>query len=262
MKKNKDLKKFYDKVYKRGDKKYFTKLSFENEKLPSEEGEIIGEVNWRNKTVLDIGCGAGLLCHEIAKCGAKKVVGIDFSKQAVVKAKKLHKHPVLEYFNEDVKDHKGKYDIVVSLGTLEHMDNPFNALKLFKKFLKPKGKILVTCPNWTNHRGYILLTLAKLFDAPITLADLHYLTPIEFDGWANKLDMRLDWRTFDYDWAHGERLIKDLKKRLPNVLHDAGLPKKGKNIKDFLKWIHEHILPLDHDTKFNGATGIYMLKNK
>lgn len=260
LQKNKDLKKFYNNVYKSGEKKHYTKILFEDNELPIEERVVLGEVNWKNKTVLDIGCGTGLLCHEIAKRGAKKVVGIDFSTEAIEEAKKAHQHTALEYLNEDAKDHKGEYDIIVSLGTLEHMDDPFKALKLFKKFLKPKGKMVLTCPNWTNPRGYILLTLEKLFNAPITLVDLHYLTPIEFEGWANKLDMKLDWRTFDYDWAHGERLIKDLTKRLPNVLRDANLPKKEKNIKNLIDWVQGHILPLDHKTKFSGALGLYILK--
>ena len=74
------------------------------------------------------------------------------------------------------------------------------------------------------------MSLYYLFDAPITLADLHYFTPIIFTDWAKKMDMCLKWKTFDKSWASGEILLKDFSHRLPNVLKDAGLPLKKKNI--------------------------------
>ena len=124
--------------------------------------------------------------------------------------------------------------------------------------------MIFTCPNWTNPRGYILMTLLHLFDAPITLADLHYLTPLDFVGWAKKLGMRLEWSTFDRSWGHGEVMIKDLQKRLPNVLRDAKLPRNKKNIESFITWLEKNILHFDYSLPNSGALGIYTLylKNK
>lgn len=260
--KNKNLKKFYSNVYtKKGEKKHYTKLLFGKTRIPNEEREVLKEINWRGKTVLDVGCGTGLLCYEIVKRGAKKVVGIDFARGAIEVARATYEYPRLQYLCEDIKDHRGRYDVIVSLGTLEHMDKPFFMLRRLKeRYLKRGGSIIVTCPNWTNPRGYMLQTLWHLFRARITLADLHYLTPIEFDNWAEKLEMFLGWRTFDYDWAHGERLIKDFKRRIPNVLRDSKLPRHQKNIDGFVGWIRTHILPLDHRKKFSGATGLYHFK--
>lgn len=59
------------------------------------------------------------------------------------------------------------------------------------------SKIILTNPNWANLRGRILMTLQYPFDAPITLADLHYLTPVTHTKWAKKLKMDLKWKTFD-----------------------------------------------------------------
>ncbi len=257
--KNTDLKSFYDKVYKKGEKKHYTKLLFKDASLPLDEKEVLHSANWKGKTVLDVGCGTGLMASLIGKAGAKKVLGLDFSPEAILKAKEAYSLPNLEFQAENFEKHKDTYYIIVSLGTLEHMDNPFEALQRMKKLLKPKGKIILTCPNWTNPRGYILQTLRLLWNAPITLADIHYLTPVEFQKWSKKLQMKLEWRTFDHDWGSGKKLIKDFERRLPNVLRDIGITGKEKEIKEFIKWTEEHVLPFPDKTPEGGAVGLYIL---
>ena len=263
MKKNKDLIKFYDGVYKKGENKHYTKLLFKTGKgrLPIDEEEVLYALNWKGKTVLDVGCGTGLMAALIAKTGAKKVVGIDFSPDAIKTANELHTEKNLNYLVADITDHKDSYDAIISLGTLEHMDKPLETLKLIKKHLSPGGMILITSPNWSNPRGHILQTLRFLFNAPITLADLHYFTPVVFEKWAEQLQMKLIWKTFDFEWAQGEKLLKDFERRLPNVLRDMAITDKNLEIKDFIKWIKENVLTLRKDSKWSGATGLYIFSS-
>ena len=261
MAKNSKLRTFYDEVYKKGESKHFT--SFVTQGTPTDEvKEILKELSWKNKSVLDVGCGTGLFAHKVSKLGPKQVLGIDFSKEAIEIAIQTHKNHNLQYQVLDVKEIKSKYDVIVSLGTLEHMDDPLKTLKILKKHLTKNGKLIVTSPNWTNPRGYILMTLWHLFNAPITLADLHYQTPVDFQKYAKKLDMRLKWRTIDRSWAHGEILVRDFQRRLPNVLRDAKLPKNSKNIENFIDWIEKNILPFDNTLNHSGATGLYVFSSK
>ena len=261
MVKNTSLKSFYNKVYKKGEKKHFT--SFVTQGTITEEvKEVLKELSWKNKRVLDVGCGTGLFAFEVSKLGTKQVLGIDFSKEAIEIAKKTHKNHNLQYQVLDVKKSKSKYDVIVSLGTLEHMDKPLGTLKLLKKHLNPKGRIIITSPNWTNPRGYVLMTLWYLFNAPITLADLHYQTPIDFQNYAKKLNMDLNWRTIDRSWAHGKILIRDFQRRLPNVLKDAKLPKNSKNIENFITWLKTNVVSLDNTLPHSGATGLYTFSLK
>jgi 2-polyprenyl-3-methyl-5-hydroxy-6-metoxy-1,4-benzoquinol methylase len=256
---NKNLEKFYDEVYVKGERKHYTKYILQGTPT-TETKEILKQISWKGKSVLEVGCGTGLFASSIAKKGAT-VMGIDFSNKGIELAKKKYQMSNLQFVHQDVKNIQGKYDVIVSIGTLEHMDNPLTTLRLMKKHLKPKGKIIITSPNWSNPRGYILLPLFYLFNAPITLADLHYLTPLDFEKWAKKLDMKLKWKTFDRSWGHGELLIKDLKRRIPNILSDSNLPKNKKNIEKFLKWIKSGILPLDNSLDHSGALGLYILSN-
>ena len=213
---------------------------------------------------MDVGCGTGLFAYGASKLGSKQVLGIDFSKNAIEIAKKTHKNKNLQYQVLDVKEIKSKYDVIVSLGTLEHVDNVLAVLKILKKHLTQNGKIIVTSPNWTNPRGYILMTLWYLFNAPITLADLHYQTPIDFQNYAKKLNMNLKWRTFDRNWGHGNILITDFEKRLPNIIKDTKLKVTQTQIRSLIQWIKANVVSFNNDLPHSGAIGLYVfsIRNK
>ena len=263
MANNSNLKSFYNKVYKKGEEKHYT--SFVTKGTTTDEmKEVLKELNWKNKTVLDVGCGTGLFAHKVSKLGPKQVLGIDFSKEAVEIAIGTHKNHNLQYQVLDVKEIKSRYDVIVSLGTLEHMDNPLKTLKILKKHLTKNGKIIVTSPNWTNPRGYILMTLWHLFNAPITLADLHYQTPIDFQNYAKKLNMHLKWRTFDRNWGHGNILITDFEKRLPNIIKDTKLKVTQTQIRSLIQWIKTNVVSFNNDLPHSGAIGLYVfsIRNK
>ena len=258
LQQNKKLKKFYDKVYLKGEKKHFTA---KDSRSRLEATEVLKQISWKSKKVLDVGCGTGFFAYSATKKGGQ-VLGIDYSIEAINIAKSQYSHPNLEFKNIDVKKIKEKFDVIVSNGTLEHMDDPLKMLKLFKKCLNPKGCIIITSPNWTNPRGYMLLTLWYLFKAPITLADLHYFTLIDFQNFAKKLGMKLIWKTFDRSWSAGDVLISDFKKKLPNVLHDIRLLSNEKQIDSFVQWIKTNITPLNNDLPHSGATGLYVFSFK
>jgi 2-polyprenyl-3-methyl-5-hydroxy-6-metoxy-1,4-benzoquinol methylase len=259
LKNNKELAQFYNKVYIKGEKKHFT-IKRESVSL-SEIKEVLKQVSWKGKKVLDVGCGTGLFAFNAAKKGAI-VLGVDFSTEAIQIAQSQYTHKNLEFESTDVNKIKEKFDVIVSNGTLEHMDNPLKTLRLFKKHLTKNGCIITTSPNWSNPRGYMLMPLLFLFDAPITLADLHYFTPIDFENFSKKLEMYLSWKTFDKSWSHGDILIEDFKKRLPNVLRDCNLPNNKKKINSLIEWIKNNINKLDNDLPHSGATGLYVLSIK
>ena len=98
MKKNTDLISFYNSVYKKDENRHYTKLLFKTKtKLPIDEHEVLHALNWKNKTVLDVGCGTGLMADVIAKAGAKRVVAIDFKPPAIKTAQEARKQPKLLY---------------------------------------------------------------------------------------------------------------------------------------------------------------------
>lgn len=254
---NAELKKFYNAVYKKGERSHYTKLLFAKGRMAEDRIAVLGELSWKGKTVLDMGCGTGETAYAIAKRGAQAVLGVDYSHTAIEAAKKTYSHPRLSFLCQNVADMKGTYDAVITMGTLEHMDDPLGFLKKCKNLLRPGGSILVTSPNWVNPRGYVLLALKFLFDAPITRADIHYFTPHDFETFALKLKMNMSWKTVDHEWSQGGRLIEDFEKRLPNVLRDAHLPAQKKNIAVYIDWLKKHLLKFEKPEKHTGAIGVY-----
>ena len=100
MNTNKNLKIFYDKVYSKGEKKHYS--NFVVMDSPSEvDNAILNEIKWKGKKVIDVGCGTGLFAFHVAKKGAK-VLGIDYSDEAINEATQKYKHPNLTYKKFDV----------------------------------------------------------------------------------------------------------------------------------------------------------------
>lgn len=257
---NRSVKKVYDAVYRKGETQHYTRLIFSKGGLTEDKQAVLESISWKGKTVLDVGCGTGEVAHLIAKKGAKEVLGIDYSPEAIREAKARGDLKNLAFKEVSLQKIPGTFDVVISMGTLEHTDDPYTAFTDLLRHVKKGGSLLLTCPNWLNPRGYMLQTLEKLFGAKITLADIHYLTPLQFIDWAKKLKLKLTWKTVDHDWAHGAKLVADFKRRIPNVLRDSKLPVDEKRIASYVEWIESHVVRIEKDTPFGGVTGVYHFK--
>ena len=102
--------------------------------------------------VLDIGCGGGLLSEPMARLGAK-VVGIDASSQNIKVAKyHLNKSKLnIKYINaspENLKI-KEKFDIILNMEIVEHVEDVNFFIKESSKFLKKSGIMFIATLNQT-----------------------------------------------------------------------------------------------------------------
>jgi SAM-dependent methyltransferase len=105
----------------------------------------------KNKMVLCIGCGSGEECAHLLSLGAKKVVGIDLSKELIAIAKKSY--PDAEFFAMDMAKMKfpdSSFDFVYSSLAMHYLKDWRPALKNIYKNLKPKGTFLFS----THHPVY------------------------------------------------------------------------------------------------------------
>ena len=102
-------------------------------------------ISFKKKDVLETNCGAASVLDYIKK-KAKITVGQD---NKIYKPHVTKKHKF--YFNiNDIKKTNIKFDIILSLGELEHRDDPVRFVKDLAKVLKKNGKIIFRIPNYYN----------------------------------------------------------------------------------------------------------------
>ena len=102
--------------------------------------------------ILDIGCGGGLLCEPLSKLGAQ-VVGIDASEKNI-KIAKIHakKNNIrINYYCASPENFisKEKFDVVLNMEIIEHVQNVNLFLKESSKFLKKNGIMFIATLNKT-----------------------------------------------------------------------------------------------------------------
>ncbi len=115
------------------------------------------------KTVLDVGCGGGVLAESMAGRGAK-VTGIDMAEKALNVAK-LHLfesgHEV-EYLMTPVEEfartRPRHYDIVTCMEMLEHVPDPQSIVAACSELVKPGGHVFFSTLN-RNPKSYLYAVL-------------------------------------------------------------------------------------------------------
>ena len=102
--------------------------------------------------ILDIGCGGGLLSEPLARLGAS-VVGIDASKKNIDIAKHHLKKSNLsiEYQNVSPENfsYKKKFDVILNMEIVEHVENIHEFICQSVKFLKDDGIMFIATLNQT-----------------------------------------------------------------------------------------------------------------
>jgi len=106
----------------------------------------------KNLKILDIGCGGGLISEPMARLGAN-VTGIDASSKNI-KVASLHSKKnnlKINYINKSPEqlDQKEKFDIVLNLEVVEHVDNLDLYLKSCHNLLKNNGLMFTATINRT-----------------------------------------------------------------------------------------------------------------
>jgi 2-polyprenyl-3-methyl-5-hydroxy-6-metoxy-1,4-benzoquinol methylase len=236
-KSNHDLQAVYEGIYQKGEAAFFSRFSSGADDSEN-DNVIIQSINWTGLTVLDVGCGSGHTASRIAEAGARKVIGIDYAQSAIEQAQKLHQASNLEFRVLTAADWNEPVDVIISCGTLEHLEEPQDELKRFINLVGPGGIVLITCPYFINLRGIVWMTLARLFDVPMSLTDRHFISPFDMERWTHGTTHQLlSTVCFDFDRANGRRMLEDMKKRLTNALQDAKLP--NSRVNDLMEWLTE-----------------------
>jgi SAM-dependent methyltransferase len=96
--------------------------------------------------VLDIGCGPGALISELSARGFE-ACGVDGSAKALEIGKQLQSQsPGMEIQPQLDKEWKGTFDLVMSFEVIEHLQDDVGAMREWRQYLKPGGRIILSTP--------------------------------------------------------------------------------------------------------------------
>ncbi|MGB6103594.1 MAG: bifunctional 2-polyprenyl-6-hydroxyphenol methylase/3-demethylubiquinol 3-O-methyltransferase UbiG [Pusillimonas sp.] len=104
------------------------------------------------KTVLDVGCGGGILAESMARHGAQ-VTGIDLAQQSLTVARLhgLESGVSVDYqaiSAEDIASQRaGQFDIVTCMEMLEHVPDPASVVQACARLAKPGGSVFFSTLN-------------------------------------------------------------------------------------------------------------------
>lgn len=145
-----------------------------------------------NKTVLDVGCGGGILTESMAQKGAL-VTGIDMGKAALTVAK-LHLHESGLQVNyqqvtveQMAQDYPASFDVVTCMEMLEHVPDPASVINACAQLVKPKGDLFFSTIN-RNLKSYLFAIIGAEYLLKLLPKGTHeytkFICPAELIEWA------------------------------------------------------------------------------
>ncbi len=112
--------------------------------------------NFKNKNIIEIGCGSGINCFEVFfNSQPKSIIGFDLNNKAINKANELaEKFGILEkvkFYCQDATEFNfeqvGKADYILLIDFIEHINNPKEFLSSIQKLMHDKTTIIVSIPT-------------------------------------------------------------------------------------------------------------------
>ncbi|MEK7207126.1 MAG: bifunctional 2-polyprenyl-6-hydroxyphenol methylase/3-demethylubiquinol 3-O-methyltransferase UbiG, partial [Pseudomonadota bacterium] len=146
----------------------------------------------KGKTVLDVGCGGGILAESMAGLGAS-VTGIDLG-EAPLAVAKLHlkeSGQKVEYRHVSAEDlareQPGSFDVVTCMEMLEHVPDPASTIAACAQLVKPGGQVFFSTIN-RNPKSWFMAIVGAEYVLKLLPRGTHeymkFIKPSEMERWA------------------------------------------------------------------------------
>jgi SAM-dependent methyltransferase len=118
---------------------------------------LFGKSIWQEiagKTVIDFGCGAGREAIEMAARGARRVIGIDIRESHLEQARQAADRAGLSHKCCFTTDTSEPADLIFSIDSFEHFEQPAEILQMMRRLVKGDGKAIIEFgPPWYHPLG-------------------------------------------------------------------------------------------------------------
>lgn len=151
-------------IKKKYDKNYFENIFYKEKTNSQRNKNRIGEllIHKNGGRLLEIGCGGVCFLKESEKYF--DVTGVDISKYAVNKAKKIFRDKISVGNIENITLKSYHYDVIVVFNLLEHLENPNRAIKKLYSALKAGGILIGSVPNNFGVVGGLVTLFSNIID--------------------------------------------------------------------------------------------------
>lgn len=130
-----------------------------------------------NQRILEVGCGLGDL---LASLEPSRGVGVDFSAEAIARAKKRHPH--LEFHQLDAHDLSSladEFDVIVFSDAINDLWDVQRALEQVRKLCAPHTRLIL---NFYSHLWQFPLAVAQRLNLATPMLDQNWLTVPDVDN--------------------------------------------------------------------------------
>ncbi len=151
------------------------------------------------QTLVDVGCGGGILAESMAQRGAT-VTGIDMGEAplAVARLHQLESGVEVDYFHSTAEQlaekEAGRYDIVCCLEMLEHVPDPGAVIQACADLARPGGALYFSTIN-RNPKAYLFAIVGAEHILRLLPAGTHeydkFIKPSELAGWMRDAGLEL-----------------------------------------------------------------------
>jgi len=152
----------------------------------------------KGKTVLDIGCGGGILSESMAIEGAI-VTGTDMG-EAQINVAKLHALETgtsINYIQQSAESLAAEkpacFDIVTCLEMLEHVPDPQSIVNACSQLVKPGGQVFFSTIN-RNPKAWLLAIVGAEYLLNMLPKGTHdyqrFIKPSELNNWIREADLQ------------------------------------------------------------------------
>jgi len=151
------------------------------------------------KTLIDIGCGGGILCEALAQRGAI-VTGIDMGAAplSVAELHRLESGVEVTYIQASAEkiaqSHREQFDIVTCLEMLEHVPDPASVISACAQLVKPGGQLFFSTIN-RNPKAYTFAILGAEYILKMLPKGTHdyskFIRPSELGQWLRDAGLEL-----------------------------------------------------------------------
>jgi len=132
---------------------------------------------FKDKLLLDAGCGAGRLTYYMAKTGSE-IVGIDLSKAVYSAHKNMKKFSNAHIIQADIYNPPLRpcFDFIYSIGVIHHLPKPEAGIKKLSELLKPNSALFVwVYGRENNFFAVVVLNKIRKITTKLPLHLLYYL---------------------------------------------------------------------------------------